>query len=101
MKLFWGIINGIILLFQIIICGLGTFYKHIPFGAGLGDMVWYLLMYGLLILHIILTITSWKKHYNHFLILTIIFLITTIFICLQATIFRGGEYPWNGEIFYH
>jgi hypothetical protein len=100
MTKFWKISNLAILIIQLIICSLGTFYKHIAFGWGLGDLLWYGLMYLLLLIHLILTIKAKNKSIIRFQFLTIIFLVTTIFICLQATIWRDKEYPWNGELFY-
>ena len=96
----WKITNLIILFIQSVICLLGTFYKHIAFGWGLGDILWYGLMYLLLFTHLVLSIKGKKKTKSYFQILTTIFLVTTIFICLQATIWRDVEYPWNGKIFY-
>jgi len=100
MTTFWKISNWIILGIQATICGLGTFYKHIAFGWGLGDLLWYGLMYSLFAIHLGLTISSRKKGFERHLKLTIIFLLTTVYICLQATVWRDIEYPWNGELFY-
>ena len=100
MTKFWKITNSTVLIAQFIICLIGTFFKHIAFGWGLGDMLWYGLMYLLLIVHFILTITSGNKTLKRFQLMTIIFLTATIMICLKATIWRGIEYPWNGKLFY-
>ncbi|MDH7462159.1 hypothetical protein QEG73_12750 [Chitinophagaceae bacterium 26-R-25] len=97
---FWKIANATALSIQFIICFTGTFFKHISFGWGLGDMLWYGLIYLLLIIHFILTITSKNKKAKRFQLMTIIFLSITILICLKATIWRGVEYPWNGNLFY-
>ena len=101
MTTFLKILNWIVVLIQGIICALGTFYKDISFGAGLGDMLWYGLMYGLFFTHLILTITSRKNGLGRHLILTVFFLFTTTYICLKASVWRGREYRWNGEIFYN
>ena len=100
MKRFWKIANWIILGVQGTICLLGTFYKHIAFGWGLGDLLWYGIMYILFITQLILTIRKLKQNSQGYLPLVLIFTITTIFICLRATIWRGVEYRWNGELFY-
>ena len=97
----WKISNLIVLGMLFFICALGTFYKHIAFGWGLGDFFGYILMYGILLTHSISTIISRKKGVNRHKYLTIIFLLLTIYICLQATIWRGTEYSWNGKIFYN
>lgn len=102
MTIIWKIINWMVVAMQATICGLGTFYKHISFGWGLGDTLWYLLMYGLFIMHLIISVKSRSnKELKRHIFLTIIFLTTTIYICLKATIWRGVEYRWNGELFYH
>jgi len=101
MTRFWKIANWIILGGQGTICLLGTFYKHIAFGWGLGDLLWYGIMYILLITHLILTIRMRKQKSQNYLPLVLIFTITTIYICLRATIWRGAEYRWNGELFYN
>lgn len=97
---FWKIANLTLLILQLIICLTETFIRHIAFGWGLGDMLWYGLMYLLFVIHFIFTIISRKRTVRRFQVMTLIFLITTIFICLQATIWRGVEYPWNGKLFY-
>lgn len=99
-KNFWRITNLIILGFLIAICFAGTFYKHISFGWGLGDMFGYMMLYGVTIIHLLLTITFRNKRNLGYEYLTIIFLVITIYISLKATIWRGGEYSWNGSIFY-
>jgi hypothetical protein len=95
----WKKVNFSIFSFQVLICFLGTFYKHIAFGWGLGDLLWYGIMYLLLIIHLILTL-RYRNQDNHLKIIAIVFFILIIFICLKATIWRGVEYPWNGKIFY-
>ncbi len=100
MTKFWKILNLIVLGLLILICGLGTFYKHISFGLGLGDMFGYLILYLGTLIHLILTLVSRKKGSLRHNFLTLAFLIFTILIVLNATIWRGHEYRWNGSIFY-
>ena len=97
----WKFFNGIILLIEITIISLGSFYKHIAFGFGLGDLLWYGLMYLGLLIHLTLTWFGRKKSKNYFIRLSVIFLIFIIWICLEATIWRNSEYRWNGKIFYN
>jgi len=97
---FWIIINSIILLIQTIIILLGTFYKHISFGMGLGDVIAFGFIYLLFFIHLFLTFKGKNKRLNYFRNLSIIFFILTIWICLEATIWRNTEYRWNGKIFY-
>jgi hypothetical protein len=96
----WRITNLIVLGLLITISLLGTFYKHISFGMGLGDMIGYAWLYLTTLTHFILTIVSRKKGPTRHLILTIVFLIMTIWICLRATFWRDSAYPWNGSVFY-
>ena len=100
MTQFWKISNVIVLGLLILICGLGTFHKHISFGLGLGDMFGYLVLYLGTITHFILTIISRNKGATRHIILTLIFLTFTGLIVLNATIWRGNEYRWNGSLFY-
>lgn len=97
---FWKISNLIVLGLLILICGLGIFYKHISFGLGLGDMFGYLILYLGTLTHLILTLVSRKKGSLQHTLLTLIFLTFTILIVLNATIWRGHEYRWNGSVFY-
>ncbi|WP_162419292.1 hypothetical protein [Cyclobacterium roseum] len=100
MNKFWKISNVIVLGLLILICGLGTFYKHISFGLGLGDMFGYLVLYLGTLIHLILTLVSRKKGSLRHILLTLLFLTFTILIILNTTIWRGHEYRWNGSIFY-
>ena len=100
MTKFWKISNAIVLGLLILICVLGTFYKHISFGLGLGDMFGYLVLYLGTLVHLILTLVSRKKGSLRHILMTIFFLTFTILIVLNATIWRGNEYRWNGHIFY-
>ena len=96
----WRITNLIVLGLLITISFLGTFYTHISFGMGLGDMFGYLWLYLTTLIHFILTLVSRKKGPTRHLILTIVFLAMTIWICLRATLWRDSAYPWNGSISY-
>ena len=97
---FWKTLNLIVLGLLLVICGLGTFYKHISFGLGLSDMFMYFVLYIGTITHLALTIIYRKKSAKRHMVLTFFFLIFAIFIALEATIWRGSEYKWNGSIFY-
>lgn len=94
------IFNLIVLGLLITISLLGTFYKHISFGLGLGDIFGYIILYIGTLTHLISTIISRKKGETRHIILTLIFLAFTVLISLNATIWRGPEYSWNGSIFY-
>ena len=96
----WKLINIIIISIQVVILILGTFYKHISFGMGLGDLIAYGIMYLIFFIHLFLTTIGKDKEISYYRNLSIFFLFLTIWICLEATIWRNSEYRWNGKIFY-
>ena len=63
-------------------------------------MFGYLVLYLGTLIHLILTLISRKKGSLRHTFLTLTFLTFTILIVLNATIWRGHEYKWNGSIFY-
>lgn len=96
----WGILNLVVLGYLILICILGMTYKHISFGWGLGDIFGYIILIAGTILHSILIFVFRNKQEKSYSVLAITFLMFSIFISLKATIWRGGEYSWNGSLFY-
>ena len=96
----WKILNWIVLGLLILICILGTFYKHISFGLGLGDIFGYFILYVGTLIHLLLTLVARKKGKIWYIVLTILFFAFTVLISLNATIWRGSQYSWNGSIFY-
>ena len=101
MEFFWTISNLIILVYLIIVCLLGTFYKHISFGWGLGDILGYFVLYGITLAHLILTIFYCQEGILQYKYIAISFFIISVYISLKATIWRGREYSWNGKLFYN
>jgi len=100
MTQFWRFFNLLILGVLLLICGLGTFYKHLSFGLGLGDMFGYFVLYVGTFIHAVLTFSLRKKEVVRTIILSLSFLIFTILMVLNATIWRSALYPWNGSIFF-
>lgn len=100
MQNLWYITNITILGYLILLCLLGTFYKHISFGAGLGDVLWYMLLFLVTFSHLCLTLYFGKTGILEHTYLVILFLIISIYISLKATLWRGAEYRWNGSLFY-
>jgi hypothetical protein len=96
----WKLLNLVILILGVTIVLLGTFYKHISFGMGLGDLIAYGLMYAIVLIHSIATLTNWKKSRTTQIVMTLFFALTWTFVSFKATIGRGPEYRWNGKIFY-
>ncbi len=95
----WKIANWTIFSLEALILTVGLFLNHISFGFGLGDIFWYGIITVALISHSILIVT-FKLQAKWLRALAIIFSIFTIYVCLKATIWRGSEYSWNGNIFY-
>jgi hypothetical protein len=82
----------------IVICGLGLFYRHISFGAGLADYFGYLFLFIVTILHTRATLnTTDDRSYRR---PAITYGLLATFIIIKATFWRGREYPWNGSVFY-
>jgi hypothetical protein len=96
----WKISNLIIWAFGVVVILLGTFYKHISFGMGLGDIFAYGLMFILVLIHSIILLTNWRKSNSTQMAMTVFFALAWTFILFKATIGRGPEYRWNGNIFY-
>ncbi len=98
-------VNSLALISLLTLALLGTFYKHIPFGAGLGDLLIYAIIYLILFVHsLILTIffvLKFEKRCNILRIAYTAFMLwVAIYFWLKATIWRGPEYSWNGSLFY-
>ena len=71
----------------------------IAFGYGLGDIIYYPILW-LITLTFIITLAVNYKREKKLLISNAVFTILIIWIALSATLWRGSEYRWNGEIFY-
>jgi hypothetical protein len=95
-------LNTTILVVGIFLCLGGFIGFQIAFGHGLGDIVYYAILFPVTIIHLIWTIRIRKAtHWAIFLIPLTIFSLTTLLFCLKATIWRGPEYSWdNGNLFY-
>lgn len=95
----WKIIN-LILLFILILIALQLFTGNIAFGHGLGDLFYFGIIYFVLLIHLCFTFFVRNKDVTYYKVLSIIFLLFIIGIIFKATILRGPEYPWNGNILY-
>ncbi|MHA4845764.1 hypothetical protein ACX0G7_16440 [Flavitalea antarctica] len=78
-----------------------SIYGDLTFGNGLGDIKSLVV---LVLINVALFVVWWKfirktlLVRNHLLFLSGLILILIITL-LQLTIFRGPEFPWNGDIF--
>lgn len=97
----WLLLNGILLVYGAVVCLLNKYYKHISFGWGLGDVLWELFMYVTIIMHLSILLLSYDNHgFNFYWLYATVFFCLWVIISLKATLLRGGEYKWNGKIFY-
>jgi hypothetical protein len=82
---------------QVIMC---LCFTTIVYGHGLGDIVYYGLLYTSLIIQLFINYYL-KKNGNMwgYIIAASIFGGITIFLVYSATIGRGGEYSWDGNVF--
>lgn len=93
-------INKIVLGTLIGLCILSTI-GLLNFGHGLGDIVYIVPIILTTITHLVLTIVSSKRNYNGFYVpASIIFGLLCCLIFYKATIGRGGEFSWDGSIFF-
>lgn len=72
---------------------------NIAFGSGLGDIFCHPILW-LITLTYIITFAKNRKNERKLLISNAVFTIPIFWIALSATLWRGPEYRWNGEIFY-
>lgn len=75
---------------------------NIAFGKGLGDSFYLLILLILSVIYSIVYFKFFKKNTgnNYTVILFCAILIITVsYFFLKLTIWRGAEYPWNGELF--
>ncbi len=71
------------------------------FGHGLGNIVYFPPIIIFTILHILLTRKLTKRNNNlYWFPMIIIFSIICILIIYKATLGRGGEFSWNGDILF-
>ena len=91
-------LNFALLLFEILGCVVILSGHNIEFGHGGTDFFYFCLFYFGVIVHFVWTICSTIRHKIVKLQL-IIFSLLTLFILSKATIFRGSEFPWDGDIF--
>lgn len=90
---------AIILLGIFILFSANGVIGRLAFGYGLGDLFYLLILWGITIIYLIAFLINRNKS-KRLLVTNLIFTIPLIWIILMATIWRGSEYSWNGEIFY-
>ena len=93
-KYYSFILLGILIFFTV-----NSILGKIAFGYGLGDVIYHPILW-IITLAFSITFAINRKNEKKLLISNAIFTIPIIWIALSATLWRGGEYSWNGEIFY-
>ena len=75
----------------------------VTFGYGLGDLY----PFGVSIIFYVINCTYYfcnhkyfDEHINLAVLNLLLLLGTIVYILLNVTIYRGVEYPWNGNLFY-
>ncbi len=79
-----------------------NFKGDITFGHGLGDLYYLIFIVSLTILSLIFYVRINKGNFANkkMIYLFIVYLIVIVVsFCLKLTLFRGAEFPWDGNIF--
>jgi hypothetical protein len=95
-------LNILIFCYELFLClGIGVAGYYITFGAGLGDLFFYGLLYLLTLIHLALIFLWHNKKNQRLASLLLVFVILSVLFSLKATVWRDSEYPWDGiHIFY-
>ena len=92
------ILFGVYFLLAIVILVL-LLKSRMTFGYGLGD-VFFIILFAILVLILTLLTAVFIAKDRNTNWLHYIWVICLLVTCLQLTIFRGLELPWNGKIFF-
>ena len=96
--------------YSILICmsliALLSFSGVLAYGNGLGDIIYASLAVILVILQLIITMIIFRRQKGGyapraFYICGTIFLLFIVYLSYHFTVGRGGEYAWDGHIFFH
>jgi predicted permease len=94
------IINKTVLWLLIVLCILTTI-GLLNFGYGLGNIIYILPIILIMIAQVIITRRLYKQGNDKYWIPLIVFnAIVCIYIIYNATIGRGSEFSWDGDIFF-
>ena len=85
----------ILSMLTLILCG------KVTFGHGIGDLLYLFLLVIFLIVFLFFFFSNLKRKIKMPILISFLtFLIIMLLFTLKMTIWRGVEYPWNGQIFY-
>lgn len=81
---------------------LGVLMGKLSFGLGLGDLG--MLIISLVILILIGSFVFFKRRFTEKIkswnwIISVVILLIVIYLILSLSLWRGVEYPWNGNLF--
>ncbi len=76
-----------------------SFQGSLSFGIGLGDIFYYILLWVTILLFAFI-VYRLRRDISGLLIFNVFFTGVAVWFILSATVWRGFEYPWNGELFY-
>jgi hypothetical protein len=94
------VVNQIILTTLIVLCSL-TLIGLLNFGHGLGNIIYFPPIILATVGHIMITRRLTKANNNDYWIpIIVISFLICLAIIYKATIGRGGEFSWNGEVFF-
>lgn len=98
---FFKALNLVVLAAEIFGC-IGTYIGFdVVFGHGLGDVLYYAILYAATLAHLFWTFRIWKTvQLVTVLIPVCIFTIFIVLMGLKATIWRGPEYSWRNREFF-
>lgn len=88
-----------ILLAILIFFSVNSIEGNIAFGRGLADAIYHLALWLMTLAYVI----NWainRTNEKRLLAANVIFTMLMVWMVLSATLWRGAEYGWNGEVFY-
>jgi hypothetical protein len=81
--------------------GSNVFGKTITYGVGIGDIFYVCLsLIATIVFAVLLNLKKIKANLTTNKIVLILIYISIMFFCYSFSFGRGGEYQWNGELFY-
>jgi len=94
-------LNALLIAVELFLCTGTLFGLHVTFGNGLGDILYFALLYVITLAHLVFTWEYRRANAGVLMGLLFWFSISSLLFSLKATVWRGSEYPWtNGHLFY-
>lgn len=99
MKRISKILNLIYLVWTIVILTL-IFCGKVTFGQGIGDFFYLVILIVSQIVFGYLFFKSLRNKIDLSIVIPVLQIIIVLLFTLKMTIWRGIEYPWNGNVFF-